>query len=183
MFNKPVAALETLRGDHRYIGETHLPANRDIPHDVAGNAIEIIARIDPQAAREVCIEVLRSPDGAETTSIRYLRNDGAVKSKGPETFHDNLVLDISCSSLLPDVLARPPETANFKLAADKLLELRIFVDKSIVEIFAHDRRYMTLRVHLGREDSLGVITRAQGSDAILHYLNCWQMKNIWTSDQ
>lgn len=183
VLNKPVAALETLRGDHRHIGETRLPANRDIPLDIAGNAIEIVARIDPQAAREICIEVLRSPDGAETTSIRYLKNGGAVKTKGPETFHDNLVLDISRSSLLPDVLARPPETANFKLADDELLELRIFVDKSIVEIFANDRRYMTLRVHPGREDSLGVSIRAQGSDAILHYLDCWQMKNIWTQEQ
>ncbi|MBT4977524.1 MAG: hypothetical protein HOM86_09295, partial [Gemmatimonadetes bacterium] len=50
-------------------------------------------------------------------------------------------------------------------------------------IFANDRRYMTLRVHPGREDSLGVSIRAQGSDAILHYLDCWQMKNIWTQDQ
>ena len=57
---------------------------------MAGNAIDLVAKIDPQEAREVCIEVLRSPDGAETTSIRYLRSGGAVKTKGPETFHDTL---------------------------------------------------------------------------------------------
>ena len=75
---------------------------------------------------------------ARKLRVYVLKNGGAAKTKGPETFHDNLVLDISRSSLLPDVLARPPETANFKLAGDELLELRIYVDKSIVEIFAYD---------------------------------------------
>ena len=178
--NEPVASLETLRTDHHHVGETQLPANCDIPMEgVSGNAIEIIAVVDPQEAREVCIEVLRSEDGTETTSIRYLRNGEAVKTKGPETFHDALVIDTCRTSLLPDVLARPPETARFKLDDGELLELRIFVDKSIVEIFANNRRYMTVRVHPSREDSLGVRMRAHGSDALLRSLDVWQMKNIW----
>lgn len=182
IINEPIAALETLRTEHWHKGETVLPANRDVPlEQVSGNAIELVVKIDPREAREVCIEVLRSPDGAETTSIRYLRNGGAVKTKGPETFHDTLVIDTCRSSLLPDVLARPPEIANFKLGNDELLELRIFVDKSIVEIFANNRRYMSVRVYPGREDSLGVCMRAQGSDAVVCALDIWQMKNIWTS--
>jgi beta-fructofuranosidase len=182
IINEPIAALEGLRTNHRHIGETALPANCDVPLDgVAGNAIELVAKIDPQEAREVCREVLRSPDGAETTSIRYLRNGGAVKTKGPETFHDTLVIDTCRTSLLPGVLARPPETANFKLDDNELLELRIFVDTSILEIFANNRRYMTVRVHPGRDDSLGVSLRAQGSDALLCSLDVWQMKNIWTA--
>ena len=79
------------------------------------------------------------------------------------------------------MLARPPETANFKLDDNELLELRIFVDTSILEIFANNRRYMTVRVHPGRDDSLGVSLRAQGSDALLCSLDVWQMKNIWTA--
>jgi hypothetical protein len=38
---------------------------------------------------------------------------------------------------------------------------------------------MTVRVHPGREDSLGVRMRAQGCDAVLCSLEAWQMKNIW----
>ena len=181
IINEPVAALEALRTDHWHIGETPLPANRDISLEgAAGNAIELVARIDPREAREVCINVLQSPDRSETTSIRYLRNGGAVKTKGPETFHDALVIDTCRTSLLPKVLARPPETAHFDLEDGELLELRIFVDKSILEIFANNRRYMTVRVHPGRDDSRGVSIRAQGRDARLCSLDAWQMKSIWT---
>jgi len=180
---EPASAVEKLRRESQHINETLLPANRNIDlENVRGDAIELVARIQPRNAREVCIEILRSSDGTETTSIRYLRNGGAVKTKGPETWHDVLVIDTCRTSLLPEVLARPPETANFKLADDELLELRIFIDKSIVEVFANNRRYMTVRVHPSREDSLGVRMRAQGSDATLVSLDAWQMQNIWTKE-
>ena len=102
-----------------------------------------------------------------------------MKTKGPETWHDALVIDTCRSSVLPEVLARPPETARFKLEEDEVLELRIFVDTSILEVFANNRRYMTVRVHPGRGDSLGAAVRAQGSGAVLLSLDAWRMKNIW----
>ena len=180
ILNEPVEALEKLRVNHQHVDETALPANTDVPiKGVRGNAMELIARIDPKDAREVCIEVLRSPDGEETTFIRFLRNGGAVKTKGPETWHDVIVIDTCRASLHPEVLARPPEIANFKLAQEELLELRIYIDTSILEVFANNRRYMALRVHPFRDDSLGVRFRAQGNDAVLLSLDAWQMKNIW----
>ena len=183
VLDEPVEALEKLRGDHQHIGETALPANTDVPIEgVRGNAMELIARIDPRDAREVCIEVLRSPGGEETTSIRYLQNGGAVKTKGPETWHDIIVLDTCRSSVHPEVLARPPEFGNFKLGDGEILELRIFVDTSIVEVFANNRRYLTVRVHPDRDDSLGVQVRAQGKDAVLLSLDAWRMKNIYTEN-
>ena len=81
--------------------------------------------------------------------------------------------------MLPEVLARPPETARFKLEDGEVLELRIFIDTSILEVFANNRRYMTVRVHPGGDDSLGVGMRAQGSDAVLLSLDAWRMKSIW----
>ena len=89
---------------------------------------------------------------------------------------------------IPEELMSDVETFREQLieaivaADDELLELRIFIDKSSVEVFANNRRYMTVRVHPSREDSLGVRLRAQGSDAILVSLDAWQMKNIWAKE-
>jgi beta-fructofuranosidase len=181
VLHEPVAALEKLRTDHQHIGETTLPANTDVPTEgVRGNAMELIVRIDPKESREVSLEVLRSPGGEETTSIRYLRNGGAIKATEPERLYDDvIVLDTGRTSLLPGVLARPPECASFKLGDEEILELRIFIDTSIIEVFANNRRYMTVRVHPDRDDSLGVRMRAQGSDAVLLSLDAWRMKSIW----
>ena len=62
---------------------------------------------------------------------------------------------------------------------NELLTLRVFVDKSVVEVFAGDRLCVAMRVYPGREDSLGVSLRAQGRDAQLNSLDAWQMENIY----
>ena len=49
-------------------------------------------------------------------------------------------LDTSYSSTLPDALSRPPETAPIVLTDDEPLRLRVFIDKSIVEIFVNDQQ-------------------------------------------
>ena len=50
------------------------------------------------------------------------------------------------------------------------LKLRIFIDRSIVEVFANNKQYLAMRVYPERGDSLGVSLRAQGQDAVLKHL-------------
>ena len=80
---------------------------------------------------------------------------------------------------LPDVRLRAPETAPVYIKPWELLKLRIFIDKSIVEVFVNGRQCVALRVYPGRADSLGVSLLAQGQDAVLEKLDAWQMKNIY----
>jgi beta-fructofuranosidase len=181
---EPVAALETLRADHQHVGETALSANREIVLDgIEGNAMELAATIDPRDAREVSIDVLRSPDAAEYTRISFLRKAHLPKYRDGESYQqDALVLDVSRSSLLPEVLARPPEVAPFELKEGEALELRIFIDRSVVEVFANGRQCLALRVYPERQDSVGVALHARGRDAILRSLDAWQMQSIWMQE-
>ncbi|MCG2660064.1 MAG: glycoside hydrolase family 32 protein [Kiritimatiellae bacterium] len=191
---EPVPGIESLRFDHKHIGETSLPANRELVLEgIAGNAMELAVEIQPEDAREVSINVLRSPDSEEFTAIRFLRHGGMpVSRKGRLDHQDALVLDTSRSSLLPDgtywpcyhsarkVAARPPEVAPFELEDSEPLKLRIFIDKSVVEVFANGRQCVALRIYPERKDSLGVSIRAQGKDALLRSLDVWQMKSIYS---
>ena len=104
----------------------------------------------------------------------------AVNNDGRRYQQDALGIDPSRSSLLPDVFARPPEVAPLELGDDEPLKLRIFIDKSVVEVFANGRQCVALRIYPGRRDSVGVSIRAQGRDAELRSLEAWQMKSIWT---
>ncbi len=90
-----------------------------------------------------------------------------------------LSLDTSYSSALPEALSRPPETAPIVLEDDEPLRLRVFIDRSIVEIFANDQQCIAARVYPGCDDSVGVSLRAQGSDAVLRSLDAWRMANIY----
>ena len=177
----PVEALETLRMKHRRLEEQVLAANTDVVLDgIAGREMELMIRIDPQDAREICVEVCRSPEAEETTAIRFLQ-DGYLEQRhlGERYCEHALVLDSTRSSLLADVLARPPEIAPFTLAKGETLELRIFVDRSVVEVFANGTQCLAVRVYPQREDSVGVSLRAQGQDALLRSVDAWKMESIW----
>ena len=141
--------------------------------DVAGKAIEIEAVIEPRDAREVGLTVLRSPDGAEQTRISLLQQDHRRFGVS------SLQIDVSASSLRGDVFARSPEIGPIALADDETLTLRVFVDRSIVEVFSNDRQCLTVRVYPEREDSVGVSAFARGGDARLASMTAWQMRSIW----
>jgi beta-fructofuranosidase len=90
-----------------------------------------------------------------------------------------VTLDNTCSSTAPDVLSRAPETAPVPLAAQEKLQLRIFVDRSVVEVFVNGRQCLAERVYPERSDSLGVSLRSQGAAAVLESLDAWQMDSIY----
>ncbi len=184
---QPAGDLESLRGDHQPVAARVLPANREIVLDgVGGNAVEIAAEFDPQDAQTLELNVLRSPGKEEYTRIAFYRDRGYVdweRSDGWTRFQESrdslIALDTTYSSELPDAASRAPEIAPVYVAPDETLQLRVFIDKSVVEVFANGRQCLAVRVYPGREDSLGVSLRAQGADAALRSLDLWQMRSIY----
>ena len=49
-----------------------------------------------------------------------------------------------------------------------------------MEAFVNGRQCVAVRVHPGRDDSVGVSLRSQGRAAELKSLDAWQMKSIYT---
>ena len=74
---------------------------------------------------------------------------------------------------------RPPEQGPLELAPDEALHIRIFIDRSIIEVFANDKQCLTLRVYPSRADSAGVTLFARGGAAQLRSLSAWQMRSVW----
>ena len=173
----PVEAVESLRRDHQHIGETILPANKDLVLEaIKGNTMELSAEIDPKMSRWVQLNILRSPNAEEQTSITFYNYDRKLSvwyhTKGV------ICLDGTRSSTNPDVWIRPPESAVLE-RKDEALNLRVFIDRSVVEVFVNEKLYLAMRVYPGRDDSVGVSLRAQGQDATLKKLDAWQMQSIW----
>ncbi len=171
----PVPELEAQRFDEQTVPAQEMPANSEqLLENVSGQAIEIEAVIEPGAAREVGFSVLRSPDGAEQTRISFF---AALQDRRANPGW--LQIDTSQSSLASDVHGRPPEQGPLNLAADEALHVRIFIDRSIIEVFANERQCLTLRVYPSREDSTGVTIFARGGAAQLRSLSAWQMRSAW----
>lgn len=100
-----------------------------------------------------------------------------VSRSGPRM--SRISIDSSCSSTLPDALSRAPETAEVFVANDEPLRLRVFVDRSVVEVYINGRQCVAVRVYPGRPDSTGVSLQARGRDAVLRSIHFWSMRTIY----
>jgi beta-fructofuranosidase len=171
---EPATEVESLRFGHRSVDLMEVPAGGEVAlESIRGKALEIGAVIDPCSAREVGLCVLRSPDGAEQTRISLYHKGGGRRRSSP------IQVDVSMASIRNDVYARPPEIGPFDLEDGELLRLRIFVDRSIVEVFANGRQCLTVRLYPEREDSSGVSIFARGGAAKLVSFDSWQMRSVW----
>ena len=170
----PVEAVKSLRANHQHISEITLPANQDIVLDsIKGHTMELIAEIDPQSSRWVQLNVLRSPGAEEQTSITFYNFDRKL-SVWYET-PGVISLDGTRSSTHPDTWIRPPEQATLQRSPGPL-RLRVFLDRSVIEVFVNDTLYLAMRVYPDRSDSTGVSLRAQGREAVLKSLDAWTLK-------
>ena len=194
---EPAGDVESLRYDHRHIGRTVLPANREIVlDDIKGNAVELQITLDPKLSSMFEVDVLRSPDKEEFTRICFFNRRGNkyrepfandVRSNlvlstilsNPTRYESVISVDNSRASTLPDALSRPPESAPVLIEHDEPVRLRIFVDRSVVEVFVNERQCVAVRVYPGRKDSTGISVMSAGQQSELLSLDCWQMRSIY----
>jgi beta-fructofuranosidase len=173
---EPAINSELLRYGHQHLDEFTLEANKEMVLErIEGNSMEILVEADAKNTSSFEINVLRSPDKQEYTRIAF------YKERGLRTLQKSSVitLDNTNSSILPDVKSRPEELAPVVIGKNEPLKLRIFIDKSVVEVFVNGRQYLCERVYPGLEASKGISFLARGSGAVVKSFDAWQMKSIW----
>ncbi len=163
----PVPELQLLRGKH-YAAEgiELMPLSVQRLETVCGDTLELMAEFEPGDATEVGIIVLCSPGHEEQTRIVYDR------------VAQVLFIDRTRSSLAPDVV-QELFSSPLVLASDEPLRLQVFVDRSVVEVFANGR-CITARVYPSRPDSIGVELFAEGGSAVVRRLDAWEMASMGT---
>jgi beta-fructofuranosidase len=183
----PAGNIESLREEQSSVAPMILEANKEIVlENIDGDCMEMEVEVDAMDANFIELKILRSPDSEEFTRIAFYKNRGYRSTLHRErcSRSDSIIsLDNSNSSIAPDVRARLPENGGFDLPDGDPLKLRIFIDKSIVEVFANDRQCVALRVYPERDDSTGVSILAKGSEAKLLKLAAWQMGGVYTRER
>lgn len=138
---EPLPELVGLRGPRRRL--TAVPTDDGWRADGAdGDTLEVAATFPPEPG-PVGLRVRSSPDRVEHTTILYDR-DAA-----------RLTLDRDRASRNPDALGGV-HGGDLRLAPDEPLELRVYVDRSVVEVFANGQVALTARIYPTRSDSTGV---------------------------
>ena len=164
---EPAPEVASLRAAHRRWEAIALASSECTLLEVQGDALEIVAVIAPGDAAVCGVDVLRSPDGAEYTRIIYdrarrrLEIDRQRSSSNTEDQND-------------------VQGGDLELIDGEPLRLRIFVDRSVVEVYANGRACATSRVYPSRTDSLDVALFAEGGTARAHTIDIWSIASIWT---
>ena len=184
---QPTGDIESLRFNHQHVGQMELTADREIVlKNIRGNALEISLEIDTSDAPVIELNVLRSPKKEEFTRILFFRERGYSQGRSyvpvsgqQQVRNSTIVLETTNSSILRSARSRPPEEAQVKIESGETLKLRVFIDKSVVEVFVNGKQVLAVRVYPGRDDSLGISLRSQGSNTLLKSFDAWQMKSIY----
>ncbi len=165
----PIPELAMLRRAHYLKHDIVLaPNDAELLIDVQGDCLEVKAEFELNGADAVGISVLRSSDGLEQTRVVY------------DCESRQLEIDRERASLNPEAQV---DRYGGPLALDRgeLLRLHIYVDRSVVEVFANDLVCVTSRVYPSRSDSQGLSVFARGGPARLVVLEVWALGSIWKS--
>ena len=193
---RPAVELESLRSEPQELGEIELKDNVEVTlPDVAGDTMELFVEIDPNnarqservnagGAREVGLKVRCSPGGEEETVITYDPVSKMLKLEmSRSTLRDDVVYrfhpldaggawDLRKGAPHPRSIVEAPLT----LGANETLKLRVFLDKSMLEVFANDRQCITQQIYPQREDSQMIKAFAKGGAANVKRVQAWQMR-------
>jgi len=166
---EPAPELKQLRGTHQFMEDVSiLSTSLKQLREIQGVCLEIQAEFILDEAMELGIGVRCAPDGAEQTLIHYDRLQGM------------LLIDRQQSSLSEEV-ERDIRSGPLTLAAGEPLLLHIFLDRSVIEVFANYRLCMSSRIYPSRSDSLGVGFFARSGSARIKKLDVWEMGPIVSS--
>jgi beta-fructofuranosidase len=154
--------IERLRYDAFEKENFSLPSDSDLRIDqIGGNSLELFIEMKSSAALQYGVKVCVSPDGQEETLIYY------------DAAEEKLKVDTRKSG--PEGTPSVVESAPFALKKRERLTLRVFVDKSVVEVFANQRQAIARRIYPSRSDSVGVSLFTVGGKARVKTLEAWKI--------
>ena len=115
-----------------------------------------------------------SPDGAEQTRLYYDAKEKQFKIDGSRA---SIVLDSRPRvPFLPEAeKGIHVQSAPFELSPGEPLRLRVFLDRSVVEVFVNGRQTLTQRIYPSRADSQQVRVFSRGGQAKVDFIEAWDM--------
>jgi beta-fructofuranosidase len=163
---QPAPELQSLRGRHTHLENATVTSSSPTRVELQGATLEILAEFKASPASHFGLKVRCAPDGSEQTLIDYDPGSGWLS------------IDREHSSLDPSV-QREPHGTRLELTDDQTLTLHVFVDCSVIEVYANTRACLTSRVYPSRPDSLQVAVFASGGTVNIQRLDAWEITSIW----
>lgn len=158
---QPVKELQHLRMNESVITGVQVKSGSEVKLKKPGHELmELEITFNPNSAQQYGVKLNASEDGREETVIYYDNTDKKLK------------VDTRKSGL--SYGRKIIEEAPLELKKGEPLVLRIFIDKSIVEVFANDRQAIARMVYpaLGGK---GISLFSKGGDVMAKTIKAWEL--------
>lgn len=163
LLQQPAPELEQLRSAHWAWTELDLAGAVEALAVLRSEQLELLVEFDPLSAAEIGLDVRVSPDGAEFTRIAY---DAARGLFTVDSTHASLSAATFREVAVAPCTPPPGEP----------VQLRVFVDHSVIEVFVNERVCFAVRVYPTRPDSLGLRPFARGGQPRFTRLDVWELE-------
>jgi beta-fructofuranosidase len=187
---EPAEELDALRFNHRRLDGVKVGPDAEVALDsVNGDSMELRMVIDAKSKARFGVKVRCSPDGREETAIGYDPRRGLLSIDLHKSSLDSKPMyrtfcftpddydDWRAAKQLRPTPRNPPVTAQeapFELQPSERLDLRVYIDRSMLEVFANGRQCLTQRIYPMLDESLGVRLFSTG-DAVIAAVDAWDM--------
>jgi beta-fructofuranosidase len=171
----PAAEVESLRAVETKLAGLILAAGQETLLPLSGDSFEIQVEFETGAA--ICgVKLACSPGGEEETEVGY---DSQTRQVYIDRKKSSRFEGVIKGEPIPSLATSMRQGGGLDLAPGETLWLRIFYDRSIIEVFANDRLAMTSRIYPSLPNALRVKLFTSGGSATVKSIQFWNMKSIW----
>lgn len=148
-------------------------------NNIAGNSIEMDIVISPDKAKRFGVNVFCSKDGREQTPIVIDRDKNRLQIDMRKSgLNKPDYTEFAMVFASPDPKHNPIkeiEDAPFTLKKEEKVHLRIFLDKSILEVFANGRQCITQVIYPTLKDAIGVRIFTDDAPIKVESIKAWKL--------
>jgi beta-fructofuranosidase len=154
----PADEITGLRREHAGVADVTVEGRDGFTLEgTFSSALEVAARIGVGNAENVEIILRGNREGVKPVEIARI-------------IYDNIAHKLRAGAHAGDFQLLPGEEE---------LQLRVFLDRSVLEVYANGRAALTTRVYPEPYDSVAVSVAAKSRAAQLHRLDVWNLGSIW----
>lgn len=177
----PPEEVEAIRAEATKVEHIELAPNTERTLSARGRSIELQLEISGAKESPVGVKVFASPDGREETIISYdptkrelVVNFAKSNVKGPVKIRSTITaLDGQDNPGFPKYVSE--QRAPLELAEGEPLKLRIFLDRSVIEVFANGIQCVTQDVYPELETSTAVKVFSGNEAVTVRNIQAWTM--------
>lgn len=162
---EPAPELKTLRGKHRHHQDLVATQASRLLEGIEGDCLEIAIELDPGDSEELGLRLRCARDFSEQTVLGYRQKEQRLFVDTTKSTSDTRIL-------------RGISGGSFRLNPREPLKLRVFLDASVMEVFANDgRACLTERIY-SKKTSLGIGVYALGGGTRIRSMDIWEIRPI-----